>query len=254
MWSGTSESLVYLNPSGYSASAISGMWGDEEVGGATPPIGLAGAAVWHGTAESIVMLAPVGSQDSVAYATDGVHQYGSAYFPQTGTRATMWSGTAQSAVSLNPAGYVESQILAAVPGREAGWADGANRHAGVWSASAASFTDINPSGFGLSEALGVCDTAVVGYVTTGGLQWTPGIWIGNHFEFQTLPIPTGYTSAFATSVEFFNGQYYVGGYAEGGSSSGDAFLWVGVPAPSSLAVLAGAGLIAARRRRTPPDR
>jgi hypothetical protein len=248
MWSGTPESLVYLNPSGYSGSAISGMWGDEQVGGATPPTGLGGAALWHGTAASIVMLAPAGSEDSVARATDGVHQYGYAQYASA-HRATMWSGTAASATNINPAGYVESEIWAAIPGLQVGWAETSSHHAGVWFGSAASFVDLDPPGMS-SEAYGVCDSAVVGYVTAGGLQWSPAIWLGPSFEFQQLPIPAGYTSAYATSVEFRDGVYYVGGYAQGPTSNADAFLWVGVPAPpSSVALLALAGLWAGRRRR-----
>jgi hypothetical protein len=206
-----------------------------------------GAALWHGTAASFVSLAPAGAQGSAANATDGVHQFGYAQYAGA-LRATMWSGTAASATNINPAGYVESEVWAAIPGLQVGWAETSSHHAGVWFGSAASFHDLDPPGMA-SEAYGVCDGAVVGYVTAGGFQWSPAIWLGPSFEFQQLPIPAGYTSAYATSVEFRDGLYYVGGFAESPTREQDAFLWVGVPAPSSLAVLGAPGAWAGRRRR-----
>jgi hypothetical protein len=233
------------------------MSGNEQVGSAgivTPTGSIGGAALWHGSAESFVSLAPAGVATSVATATDGLHQYGYYFTSSEAYHAMMWSGTAASAADINPAGAVESQVVAAVPGIQVGWSRSPSDHATIWRGSAASALDINPAGFVGSHALGVCDSAVAGYVTAGGFQLSPGVWLGPNFDFQLLPLPAGYTNGNATSVEFHDGEYFVGGWAEQGLGNPKAFLWVGVPAPSSLALLAAAGVWAGQRRLVPGRR
>jgi hypothetical protein len=61
--------------------------------------------------------------------------------------------------------------------------------------------------------------------------------------------PGEYFQSGAQAVSFYNGQYYVAGWATRTSDGvNEAWLWVGVPGPSSPAVIA-AGMLAARRRR-----
>jgi hypothetical protein len=255
LWRGSPETQVFLHPLGYRASSIAGMFGTEQVGGVAedvPPNGARGrAALWHGSVESFVNLAPGGSVESAATATDGQHQYGWVWYADDRTRAVMWSGTAASVESLDPGpAYSESKIFAAAPGLQAGYASVMfeGSHAAAWRGSAASFVDLNPPG-SISEALGACDSAVVGWVNRGGFVWFPSIWMGPGLDRYELPTPAGYDYAIATCVEFFNGQCYVGGYAVRGFGPNEAFLWVGVPGPGSAAVLIAAGVVAVRRRR-----
>jgi hypothetical protein len=257
LWRGTPESQTFLNPDGYFTSQVRGMWGNEQVGTAgrmTPNGPAGGACLWHGTAASFVLLHPAGAFSSQAVGTDGAHEYGTVQFGNH-IEAVMWSGTPESVVSLDPslAGIASSHINAAGPGRQAGFVVtlGSREHAAMWSGSAQSFVDLNPNPTLQTDATGVCSTAVVGTFTSTGPQWQPAIWAAPDFAFQPLPIPLGFTSAFATCVEFYNGRYYVGGYALSGLGGYEtAVLWTNVPSPSvtSTAVLL-CGLLAGRRRR-----
>lgn len=256
LWSGTAASQRYINPDGFFTSQVLGMHGNEQVGIAArnTPTGVeGGAALWHGTADSFVWLRPAGADASLATCTDGVHQYGWTLTTDR-YRAAMWSGTAQSVVSLDPPlpNVTYSQILAAAPGREVGTVKyGPIQHAAAWSGTAGSFIDLDPGvGAGLSEANGVCESAAVGAYNAGGFAWTPCIWLGPNYQFQPLPVPAGFFQAYATSVEFYQGRYYVGGYALPTlGSQTEAFLWVGVPAPGTFVMALAGALAMARRRR-----
>jgi hypothetical protein len=261
IWHDTPESRVFLHPGGpYLFSAIAAVSNVDQVGTATTQDSTSGftyphAALWHGTAASFTNLEPLGDIESRATATDGTHQYGWVH-DADGIHAVMWSGSAASMVSLHPgAPYVSSEILGASSELQAGnltsppnWP---NDHAAAWRGTSSSVIDLNPAGAADSQAYGACDTGAVGYVNFGGHGEVPAAWLGPDLTYQALPLPAGYINGYATSVEFFNGQYYIGGYLNHGIlTNNEAFLWVGVPAPpSAVALLTMAGVLAARRRR-----
>src|SRR5262249_32453332 len=159
----------------YRASEVHGMSSGELVGTVfdyTPP-NTSGehAALWHGSAESFIALQPASATQSAALATDGAHQYGWADFP-TQRSAAMRSGSAESGVTLDPGSVAGgSEVLSAARGWEAGnitpAGAGGITHAAVWAGTAASFRDINPPGSVWSDALGVCESAAVGWVSSG---------------------------------------------------------------------------------------
>jgi hypothetical protein len=252
IWSGTPQSRVDLQPASLpGASDVFGMNGTQQVGDYFTP-GVIHAALWNGTANSFVDLHPGGGPNSgsTAFATDGSQQGGKYYSEFVAAHAVLWSGTAASMVDLNPASSIGSTIYGMVPGQQAGYATFGTPgldHAGIWSGTAASFIDLNPPG-STSQLTATCGTAQVGQV--GGSD--AAIWFGTAGSVVNLGsfLPPNFSYSVATSVFEQNGTFYVGGWGQQSSSAPqEALLWVGVPAPSELAVLGVAGIWAARRRR-----
>jgi hypothetical protein len=189
LWTGTPESIVYLNPAGWNTSAANGVGGGQQVGVANQQRvcaekkGGCGSGtytvfqpfLWTGTAASAVNLNPAGSGESMAYAVAGGQQVGYAFSFQ---HAMLWTGSAASAVDLHPAAYTSSQARATNGVQQAGFgwvntpAQIARKHALVWSGSAASVVDLNqfmPLGFNEAAAAGIDATGeVIGVLTNKG--------------------------------------------------------------------------------------
>jgi hypothetical protein len=255
LWHGTPESRVDLGPPGGITTTAFAVRGNMQVGQMiVNPANVSHAVMWTGTAASMVDLSPPG-MPSCANATDGTLQ-GGIVQTATGDHATLWNGSAASLMDLNPAGAHTSVINGMVPGVQVGYITSdsfVGRHAGMWNGSAGSFVDLSPPGSSGYTAL---------YATTGSIsvgEWaqnglgraainfgTPDSWLGLH-QF----LPPGFSFSHASSVYQDGNTIYVGGWAfSNANGENEAVLWIGtVPAPGSAAVLLGAGLFAARRRR-----
>jgi hypothetical protein len=254
LWFGTAQSRIDLHVEGAYYSEVLGVHAQQQVGRVVPIFAGGGrASLWEGTASSYVDLHPSGTTQSRAFATDGVQQGGHAFFPN-GYHPMLWSGTAQSAVDLTPAGYIGGAIYSMVPGQQAGMAQHAQGgvHAALWSGTAQSFVNMTPPGAGLSFIYGTTGTAQAGYAFLFGIGNRAGVWFGTPESFISLAdtLPSWYGESLATSITEHNGLYYVGGKARNLLTSRDeAFLWVGVPAPGTLSLLAAAAVLAMQRRR-----
>ncbi|MEX2218958.1 MAG: hypothetical protein WD749_09380 [Phycisphaerales bacterium] len=249
----TPTGVVDLHPAaaalGSFAYAVAGL---QQVGDAALAPSVTHAALWHQSAASFVDLNPIGVEDSFARATDGVRQGGWTQASGGVVRAALWSGSAASHISLHPSVGTTSAIHGMAPGEQVGYVNysGIGNHAALWRGSAASYVDLNPPGAAISVLNGTCGVAQVGYANLGGVNGA-GVWFGTAESFLSLHqfLPAGYFSSVATSVAVENGTLYVGGYASTGFQQ-EAFLWTGpIPAPGTLGVLLGAGLLACRRRR-----
>lgn len=258
LWHGTPQSWVNLHPAGAFVSAARATNGAEQVGDVTiSPGGFPQAALWHGSAQSYVNLQPPGAIQSIATSVDQGRQGGGISLPGFVSHAGLWSGTAASFVDLHPVGadFLESGINGMAAGQQAGWSrrqSAPNIHAAIWAGTASSWADLNPPGAGLSILLATCGVAQAGYANLSGTN-SAGVWFGTPGSFVNLAasLPPGlYYESNATSVAVSGSTAYVGGYATSvNTSQREAFLWIGpVPAPPGLALLAGAGLLAARRR------
>src|ERR1044071_2685987 len=158
LWSGTPESIVYLNPAGWNTSAALGVGGGRQVGVANQQRvcgekkGGCGSGtytvfqpfLWAGSAASAVNLTPfgLGFGAGTAYGTDGVQQVGVAwkgvgFGAYSSPSAMLWSGTADSAVNLNPPDSGESAAYAVAGGQQVGYAY-SFQHAMLWTGTAAS--------------------------------------------------------------------------------------------------------------------
>ena len=88
---------------------------------------------------------------------------------------------------------------------------------------------------------------ILGKANIPGLGNTAGIWFGTADSFVPLApfLPSVYYQSVATCVAEANGVFYVGGYATttASPSHDEAFLWVGVPAPASMAAFLLAALL-----------
>lgn len=248
----TPSGVVSLHPAGATYSAAHAISGSQQVGEFNPVIFQTHAAVWSGSSGSMIDLHPAGWAYSHARATEGGRQGG--WTNTSGLlHAALWSGSAASHVDLDPGVGIGSRIFGMAGGEQVGSVIyvGAGDHAALWRGSAASYVDLNPAGAALSVLNGTCGVAQVGYANLGGVNGA-GVWFGTAASFLSIHqyLPPGYGQSVATSVAVENGILYVGGYAWNSASQQEAFLWTGpVPAPGSLALLAGAGILTARRRR-----
>jgi hypothetical protein len=244
IWHGTPQSRVDLDPSGPLFSTVNGLFGAQQVGVRGAQAGGGHATLWQGSPGSMVDLHPAGALDSNAYCTDGIHQGGYVQSLSGGAHAALWSGSASSDIDLNPTAASGSKIFGMASGQQVGFATfgvpGVD-HAVMWSGSAASWTDLNPPNSS-SELTATCGTAQVGVLN----GFDAAVWFGTAGSVVDLHslLPQTYAYSVADSVYETNGTYYVGGWAHrNGGPSQEAFLWVGVPAPSGLAALSMAGVI-----------
>jgi hypothetical protein len=255
LWSGTPSSRVDLHPTGAAASTAYAIADGQQVGEMTASAGSGGHAVlWHGSAASLIDLHPQAYRSSRADATDGLLQGGWVQDADFRVTAALWSGSANSYQSLNPAGAMSSEILGMAPGIQVGEVgpSGGGQRAAFWHGTAASYVDMTPPGAGTAMLNGTTPTAQVGAADLFSIGQTAGIWFGTPESFVPLAayLPPGYSLSTATSVAELNGTYYVGGYALDSNLLPEAFLWIGVPAPSSgLVLVACAGALATTRRR-----
>jgi hypothetical protein len=164
LWSGTAESCIDLNPSGFGNSYAYGVSGSQQVGGGRGDAtgDWDHALLWSGTAGSYVDLNPTGFTWSVATGVSDGHQvgYGGGWL---WGHALLWSGTADSYVDLNPpSGFVESVAYSVSGGQQVGYgvgtATGNCEHALVWSGTPESYVDLHdflPPGYIYSYAYGI---------------------------------------------------------------------------------------------------
>jgi len=205
-----------------------------------------------------VSLHPTGALGSVANAISGTRQAGYVFLPGpfVSQHAAMWSGTAASFVDMTPPGAGDSEMNAMSGEQQVGWArlavNGYQQHATLWRSTPESAIDLHPHPGGISLLYGTCGTAQVGYssdsVTLGPHA---GIWFGSGSSFIDLHalLPGNPVQSVALAVDEFNGQFIVGGYASMSDGHSEAFIWVGVPSPSTAAPLLLAGLVSRRRAR-----
>jgi len=218
LWSGTAESWVNLNPAGATSSLISGMGGNQQAGRASFEGATDRAGYWTGTADSFVNVHPAhipGIINSFLNDTDGVQQVGNIRVGEAnGLRAAVWSGTADSVVDLHPESADRSFARAVSSGYQVGYIDidfgnSFGNNAGIWNGTAESWVNLH-------------DFLSADYISSEA----EGIFVDGNTIFVS---GTAYN---AVETRF------------------EAVMWVTViPAPSSLPLLALAGLVGARRRR-----
>lgn len=227
LWSGSPESFVDLNPTGWDTSAASGVAGGQQVGTANrqQPCGLkkGGACggtytvmqpfLWTGSAASAVNLTPfnLGYGAGQVFGTDGVQQVGGGFQVVgfgafSGPFAVLWSGSADSAISLNPPNSATSVAYAIAGGQQVGYAYSVH-HAALWKGSAASFVDLHPAGYEISEARATNGVQQVGF----GWAASPAqfnrehalVWSGSAASVVDLNqfMPLGFTQAAATGID-----------------------------------------------------
>lgn len=119
--------------------------------------------------------------------------------------------------------------------------------AAMWHGSKESYINLAPPLTGFSRVNATCGSAQVGYVNNSA-----AVWFGTRESYQNLRqyLPAGYGESECTSVSVVDGTYYIGGYArESVTGTSQAFVWIGVPTPGTLAAFSAAAVISARRVR-----
>ncbi|HEV7894095.1 MAG TPA: hypothetical protein VGP08_25995 [Pyrinomonadaceae bacterium] len=253
LWSGTPESIVYLNPAGWNTSAANGVGGGQQVGVANQQRvcgekkGGCGSGtytvfqpfLWRGTAASAVNLTPfgLGFGAGQAYGTDGVQQVGVGwkvvgFGAYSSPSAMLWAGTADSAVSLNPADSNESVAYAVAGGQQVGYAY-SFQHATLWTGSAASAVDLHPAGYTASQARATNGVQQAGFGWVNNAAQIPHrhalVWSGSAASVVDLNqfMPLGFTDAAVTGIDAAGN---VVGWAVKGSANGTAsthaVMWV----------------------------
>jgi hypothetical protein len=273
LWTGTPESIVYLNPTGWNTSVAMGVGGGQQVGVANQQRtcgekkGGCGSGtytvmqpfLWTGSAESAVNLTPfnLGYGGGQAYGTDGVQQVGAgrqqvSLGGYSQPFAVLWTGTADSAVSLNPAGSTESTAYAVAGGQQVGYIYSFH-HAALWTGSAASVVDLHPAGYELSDA------RATNGVQQAGSGWVASpaqvnrqhalVWSGSAASVVDLNqfMPLGFTQANATGIDAAGNV--VGTAVKGsadGTASTHAVMWV----PSEAAANSSQGVVLSQSSAT----
>ena len=265
LWDGTPESVVDLNPAGYSGSHIYDASDDTQVGNAYHIASnhLSHALMWHGTVESIVDLHPVGFTRSSARSVFGNVQVACADVHNS-RRAFLWRGSADSAVNLHPSGFVISDARGLTESIQVGfgWKTVEITHAPLWRGTAQSVVDLHPIGFDRSWANSAAGDIQTGYGAGGAagpyshaLLWkgTAGSVVDLHSYLSDLPIEL--SSSYSGRIDS-NGTIH--GYGlhfdpETGGYLKIAVMWTPVPEPSTWTILC-CGVIGAAvaSRRSPP--
>jgi hypothetical protein len=155
-------------------------------------------------------------------------------------------------VDLDPRGFTQSEAFGISGGHEVGYGIiGTNEHALLWSGTAASVVDLDPRGFTQSEAFGISGGHEVGYGIIGTNEHAL-LWSGTAASVVDLQnfLPSNYLDSAAFRIDA-NGDI-VGEAYNSSTGTQDAILWVLVPEPTTVSLLAlGLGVLfmAARIRR-----
>lgn len=165
LWSGTADSFVSLNPSGYDQSYAEGVWGGMQVGYGNPHGGPIGALVWQGSANSFTVL---GTQAEALGISRGQIVGFSDKLPRSGSfrDAVIWTNaTAASFTDVAPANTTASKLLSTNGTQQVGdYSTGSSvlgqlpldHHAAVWTGTAATFQPLPmPTGDNWSMAYGI---------------------------------------------------------------------------------------------------
>ena len=238
LWSGSADSYVDLNPSGFDWSYAYWTDGTQQVGyGSGSATGYFWHALfWSGSADSYIDLNPSGFYQSVASGTNGTQQVGYGYGSATvgQTHALLWNGSAESCIDLNPSGFDYSDVFGSSGTQQVGSgygaATGGNLHALLWNGTVASCVDLNPSGFDWSYAYWTNGTQQVGGgigSATDGYQHAL-LWNGTAASYIDLHqfLPIEFLQSGALSID---GYGNIVGYATDSSGYQHAFLWQPIP-------------------------
>lgn len=263
LWTGSADSLTYLNPSVWQSSVAYGAGGGQQVGLARTQVACGernGSCssgfrtvihpfMWTGSAASAIDLTPgaLGFTSGGALGTDGIHQVGYAQDVTAGngfgaTYAMVWTGSADSAVNLNPPNSYESKATAVSGGEQVGYAN-LPHHATRWAGTAASAVDMHPAGYFNSEinATNGVQQAGFGLVAPGTNLPTYShamVWTGSAESAIDLHqfTPIGYTESAATGIDATGN---IVGWASTGPSGNPAtvhaVMWVPTEAAANFA-------------------
>jgi hypothetical protein len=227
IWTGTGNSIVDLNPAGFTttyATATSGSqqvgYGDGTMTGGTNDHAL----LWSGNASSVVDLN--GSLGySVANGMSGNNQVGYGATVGGNQHALVWSGTASSVRDFNGA-FLASWAFGISGAQVVGGAVGFHpTHAIIWDlVLPTSVDDINPSFFTSSIAVATSGGQQVGYGYNAAGPDHAVLWNGTAASAVDLN-PAGFTSSDAYAVS--RGLQVGAGSGPATGNNKHALLWAG---------------------------
>lgn len=265
LWSGSSNSLVYLHPVSAANSMALATSGSQQAGYAT--FGTRkNAAIWAGTSNSFANLYPSSTVDSWVNATTGSKQVGRA-----DNRAALWFGTSSSRVQSIHASEAfavadgndnefgkswnideqkwwaakwqgnmfftipftrDAQINAVSQSKLAGFVGPFGfTHAALWSGASSSFVDLNPSGASSSSANAISGSMQAGFAVFPGITSHAALWSGSSNSFLDLHyfLPSTYSGSRANGMSTNGQTVFVVGSADSVSSK-HAIMWTINPA------------------------
>jgi hypothetical protein len=231
MWTGSSGSVVSLNPTGFTGSRAQAASGTHQVGFASGPTTGSNnhAFMWSGSAESAIDLHPPDHQASFAMGVSSANQVGYGWKPGGKEHALLWNGNAQSVVDLHPSsGYFSSQAVGVFGQNQVGFgrvAGNASR-ALLWSGTAESVVSLHPPNAPGSRAYAVSNNTQVGYADFPSSNPHAALWHGTAASIIDLN-PVGFDYSEARSISSA-GQAGLGRLA--GTENFHALLWNGTVA------------------------
>lgn len=261
-WSGSSSSMVDLQPSGYNFSYCTGEDNGEQGGFAEQQsyaVTASHAMLWHGTSLATDMhpvalgtlysrIRGVKSGEQVGYVSSLAYPFGDYSGYHTASKAVVWHETPDSAVSLHQVGWDASEALATSGTQQGGWSYtlAGGEHAVVWNGTADTAVDLHPAGYTSSRVTGIYGNTQVGEGWIG-TPWAVGsvrhalAWTGSAASVVDLNqfLPIGYTHGVATGVDV-DGNVVGFGYntaLQGLFVGGDAIAVVFAPGQASPTAL-----------------
>ena len=252
LWTGSADSMIDLTPTAFKGAAARHAAAGQQVGIGYLPDDTAHALLWRGSADNFVDLHPAGFVRSFAQGTDGTHQVGHGSIdPQSvnSGHALLWSGSADTAVDLHPSGFIMSYAYRVSGNQQVGWgflpADpNALERALLWTGSADSAIDLTPPDALYARAM---DTNGIHQV--GAVKNHAALWTGSADSMVDLHafLPAGYQASLAVAIDA-NGIIVGNAWATGSRTKSHVVMWIPVPEPGSLGVIAISSLALLRRR------